>query len=135
MATGSFTSPNYSSSQSEVLRDHYTCTIPGCPHHEKTPHNSPIKLTQSTPKLQNQANNYGKRKDNSNFEYPPNRKTARKINLESPDKEEIIISPNKFNIPKELQSNNSENPGSTTDESNPVENRNNGSTNQVPAQN
>ncbi|GFX26795.1 hypothetical protein TNCV_1839681 [Trichonephila clavipes] len=93
----------------------------------------------STPKLQNQATNYGKRKDNSNFEYPPLRKTARKIILESPTKEEIIISPNKFNIPQEHQSNNSENPGSITDESNPisqsVENRNNGSTNQIPAQN
>ncbi|GFU16755.1 hypothetical protein TNCV_4188651 [Trichonephila clavipes] len=115
------------------------CTIPGCPHHERTPHNSPIKLTQSTPKLKNQATNYGKRKDNSNFEYPPLRKTARKIMLESPTKEEIIISPNKFNIPQEHQSNNSENPGSVTDESNPipqsVENRNNGSANQIPAQN
>ncbi|GFX34186.1 nucleic-acid-binding protein from transposon X-element [Trichonephila clavipes] len=26
------------------------CTIPGCPHHEKTPPNSPIKFTQTTPK-------------------------------------------------------------------------------------
>ncbi|GFT33370.1 hypothetical protein TNCV_859161 [Trichonephila clavipes] len=25
------------------------CTIPGCPHHEKTPSNSPIKFTQTTP--------------------------------------------------------------------------------------
>ncbi|GFY34464.1 hypothetical protein TNCV_2821501 [Trichonephila clavipes] len=113
------------------------CTIPGCPHHEKTPHNSPSKLTQSTPKVQTQNNSYGKRKDNSNFEYPPNRKTARKINLESPDKEEItIVTPNKFNIPKELQPNNVENPGSTTDERNTNSQRvENGSTNQVPAQN
>ncbi|GFX73271.1 hypothetical protein TNCV_3537941 [Trichonephila clavipes] len=28
------------------------CNIPGFPHHERTPQNSPIKLTQSTPKLQ-----------------------------------------------------------------------------------
>ncbi|GFX28424.1 nucleic-acid-binding protein from transposon X-element [Trichonephila clavipes] len=113
------------------------CTIPGCPHHEKTPHNSPSKLTQSTPKVQSQNNSYGKRKDNSNFEYPPNRKTARKINLESPDKEETtIVSPNKFNIPKELQPNNVENPGSTTDERNTNSQRvENGSTNQVPAEN
>ncbi|GFU47415.1 nucleic-acid-binding protein from transposon X-element [Trichonephila clavipes] len=113
------------------------CTIPGCPHHEKTPHNSPSKLTQSTPKVQSQNNSYGKRKDNSNFEYPPNRKTARKINLESPDKEgTTIVSPNKFNIPKELQPNNVENPGSTIDERNTNSQRvENGSTNQVPAQN
>ncbi|GFU45300.1 nucleic-acid-binding protein from transposon X-element [Trichonephila clavipes] len=113
------------------------CTIPGCPHHEKTPHNSPSKLTQSTPKVQTQNNSYGKRKDSSNFEYPPNRKTARKINLESPDKEEItIVTPNKFNIPKELLPNNVENPGSTTDERNTNSQRvENGSTNQVPAQN
>ncbi|GFY48589.1 hypothetical protein TNIN_45781 [Trichonephila inaurata madagascariensis] len=30
------------------------CTIPGCPHQEKTPINSPTKLTQSTPKISNQ---------------------------------------------------------------------------------
>ncbi|GFU30832.1 nucleic-acid-binding protein from transposon X-element [Trichonephila clavipes] len=91
------------------------CTIPGCPHHEKTPHNSPSKLTQSTPKVQTQNNSYGKRKDN---------------------KEETIVSPNKFNIPKELLPNNVENPGSTTDERNTNSQRvENGSTNQVPAQN
>ncbi|GFU86588.1 hypothetical protein TNCV_3789781 [Trichonephila clavipes] len=27
-----------------------SCTIAGCPHHEKTPTNSPIKFTQTTPK-------------------------------------------------------------------------------------
>ncbi|GFT92223.1 nucleic-acid-binding protein from transposon X-element [Trichonephila clavipes] len=115
------------------------CNIPGCPHHEKTPQNSPIKLTQSTPKLQSQTNNYGKRKDNSNFEYLPLRKTARKITLESPTKEEISISQNKFNIPQENEPNNLENPGSVADESNPISqsegNRKNGSTNQIPAQN
>ncbi|GFY45214.1 hypothetical protein TNIN_184531 [Trichonephila inaurata madagascariensis] len=47
------------------------CTIPGCHHHEKTPINSPIKLTQFTPKINNQVNNPGKMKGNSTFEYPP----------------------------------------------------------------
>ncbi|GFT62922.1 hypothetical protein TNCV_1607241 [Trichonephila clavipes] len=47
------------------------CNIPGCPHHEKTPQNSPLKMTQSTPKINPHDNNSGKRKDNSNFEYPP----------------------------------------------------------------
>ncbi|GFU99410.1 uncharacterized protein TNCV_2501331 [Trichonephila clavipes] len=61
-----------------------SCTIPGCPHHEKTPTNSPIKFTQTTPKSNVQNVNPCKRKDNSNFEYPPQRKTARKIVLDFP---------------------------------------------------
>ncbi|GFV07434.1 hypothetical protein TNCV_1737891 [Trichonephila clavipes] len=85
---------------------------------KKTPQNSPIKLTQSTPKLQSQTNNYGNY--NLNFEYPPLRKTARKIILEFPTKEEISISQNKFNLPQENQPNNLENPGSVADESNPI---------------
>ncbi|GFW76904.1 hypothetical protein TNCV_2030091 [Trichonephila clavipes] len=80
------------------------CKIPGCPHHEKPPQNSPNKLTQSTPKMLNQTNTYGKRKDNSNFEYPPLRKTARKIILE------ISLSPNKFTLSQEKQLINLENP-------------------------
>ncbi|GFV42840.1 hypothetical protein TNCV_3580901 [Trichonephila clavipes] len=60
------------------------CTISGCPHHEKPPSSSPTKLTQTTPKSSNQINNPGKRKDNSSFEYPPLRKTARKIVLDFP---------------------------------------------------
>ncbi|GFX26999.1 hypothetical protein TNCV_802991 [Trichonephila clavipes] len=40
------------------------CIIPGCPHHEKTPQNSPLKSTPN-------SNYSGKRKENSNFEYPP----------------------------------------------------------------
>ncbi|GFT87216.1 nucleic-acid-binding protein from transposon X-element [Trichonephila clavipes] len=47
------------------------CIIPGCPHHEKTPQNSPLKSTPN-------SNYSGKRKENSNFEYPSQRKTARK---------------------------------------------------------
>ncbi|GFW01607.1 hypothetical protein TNCV_4085221 [Trichonephila clavipes] len=47
------------------------CNIPVCPHHEKNPQNSPLKMTQSTPKINPHDNNSGKRKDNSNFEYSP----------------------------------------------------------------
>ncbi|GFW01572.1 hypothetical protein TNCV_4084871 [Trichonephila clavipes] len=47
------------------------CNIPGCPHHEKNPQNSPLKMIQSTPKINPHDNNSGKRKDNSNFEYSP----------------------------------------------------------------
>ncbi|GFS81972.1 hypothetical protein TNCV_1790481 [Trichonephila clavipes] len=47
------------------------CIIPGFPHHEKTPQNSPIKSTPNT-------NYSGKRKENSNFEYPPKEKWQEK---------------------------------------------------------
>ncbi|GFW79515.1 hypothetical protein TNCV_128201 [Trichonephila clavipes] len=33
------------------------CNIPGCPHHEKTPQNSPLKMTQSNPKINPHDNN------------------------------------------------------------------------------
>ncbi|GFW61961.1 hypothetical protein TNCV_4669861 [Trichonephila clavipes] len=47
------------------------CIIPGCPHHEKTPQNSPLKSTPDT-------NYSGKRKEISNFEYPPKEKWQEK---------------------------------------------------------
>ncbi|GFW91289.1 hypothetical protein TNCV_737041 [Trichonephila clavipes] len=47
------------------------CIIPGCPHHEKTPQNSPLKSTPDT-------NYSGKRKEISNFEYPPKEKRQEK---------------------------------------------------------
>ncbi|GFX62224.1 hypothetical protein TNCV_3305981 [Trichonephila clavipes] len=49
------------------------CIIPGCPHHEKTPQNSPLKSTPN-------SNYSGKRKENSNFEYPPPKKNGKKSN-------------------------------------------------------
>ncbi|GFV11435.1 hypothetical protein TNCV_1158941 [Trichonephila clavipes] len=75
------------------------CNIPGCPHNEKTSKNSPLKMTQSTPKINPNINYSGKGKDNSNFEYPPQRKTARKIILDITDNEELDLSPNKFALP------------------------------------
>ncbi|GFW94110.1 hypothetical protein TNCV_1713591 [Trichonephila clavipes] len=87
------------------------CTIPGCPHHEITQLNSPIRQPQNTP-VNNSLNvNPCKRKENSNFEYPPQRKTARKLNLDFHDNEEINLSPNKFELPK-VKSKILENPGS-----------------------
>ncbi|GFV57874.1 hypothetical protein TNCV_501361 [Trichonephila clavipes] len=90
----------------------------------------------------NQTNSYGKRKDNSNFEYPLLRKTACKIILDIPTNEEINLSPNKFALPQDNQLNNLENPGSVANENNPISpsevTRNNGSsnsTNQNPPQN
>ncbi|GFV37965.1 integrase catalytic domain-containing protein [Trichonephila clavipes] len=75
------------------------CIIPDCPHHEKTPQNSPLKMTQSTPKINPNINYSGKRKENSNFEYPPQRKTARKVIYDITDNEELNLSPNKFELP------------------------------------
>ncbi|GFW26590.1 PRE_C2HC domain-containing protein [Trichonephila clavipes] len=96
----------------------------------------------TTPKSNTQNIKPCKRKDNSNFEYPPQRKTARKIVLDFPDNEEINLSPNKFEFPQRFNSNNLENPGSPVIEKNPTsprtENRNiesNNSTNQSTTQN
>ncbi|GFX55703.1 HTH CENPB-type domain-containing protein [Trichonephila clavipes] len=94
------------------------CTIPGCSHHEITPPNSPIKFTQTTPKINSLTANPCKRKDNSNFEYPPQRKTARKVILDFHDNEEINLSPSKFELPKATNSKNLENPGSPAIEMN-----------------
>ncbi|GFT18626.1 hypothetical protein TNCV_794881 [Trichonephila clavipes] len=71
------------------------CIIPGCPHHEneKTQQNSPVKSTSTT-------NNSGKRKEISNFEYPPQRKTAKKIVLENTVNDELNLSQNKFELPQ-----------------------------------
>ncbi|GFY29274.1 hypothetical protein TNCV_4724021 [Trichonephila clavipes] len=87
------------------------CNIPGCPHHEKPPQSSPLKMTQSTPKINPNINYSGKKKDNSNFEYPPQRKTARKIILDITDNEELNLSPNKFALPQGAQLKNFENSG------------------------
>ncbi|GFT65923.1 hypothetical protein TNCV_4175991, partial [Trichonephila clavipes] len=95
----------------------------------------------TTPKSNVQNVNPCKRKDNSNFEYPPQRKTARKIVLDFSANEEINISPNKFELPQKFNSNNLESPGSPVIEKNPTfprtENRNiesNNSTNKSTAQ-
>ncbi|GFT15612.1 nucleic-acid-binding protein from transposon X-element [Trichonephila clavipes] len=119
------------------------CTIPGCPHHEITLLNSPIKFNQTIPKINSQTVNPCKRKDNSNVEYPPQRKTVRKIILDIhvKEREEINLSPNKFQLPKS-NSKNLKNPGSPAIEikSTPpgTENENteaNNSTNQSTAKN
>ncbi|GFT14933.1 nucleic-acid-binding protein from transposon X-element [Trichonephila clavipes] len=118
------------------------CTIPGCPLHKKTPTSSPTKLTQITPKSNNQINNPGKRKDISSFEYPPLRKTVIKIVLDFPANEEINLSPNKYALPQKVNLINLENPGSTANETNSSSPRmeakntgSNNSTNQSTAQN
>ncbi|GFQ78964.1 hypothetical protein TNCT_205151, partial [Trichonephila clavata] len=75
------------------------CVTPGCPHHEN---NSP----PASPNRK--ENNQTKRKDLSEFEFPPIRKTARKINLDlSQSVDDNLISTNKFALPD----NNLENPG------------------------
>ncbi|GFY48231.1 hypothetical protein TNIN_391881 [Trichonephila inaurata madagascariensis] len=94
------------------------CTTPGCPHHEKNPVNSPTKKILTTPR-NNNANNPGKRKDISSFEYPPLRKTARKIVLNHPVNEEINLSPNKYALSQDENDINPENPGSEVNKNNP----------------
>ncbi|GFU16007.1 hypothetical protein TNCV_1299731 [Trichonephila clavipes] len=96
----------------------------------------------STPKINPHVNNSGKRKDNSNFEYPPLRKTARKIILDLPENEEINLSPNKFALPQGAQINNLENTGPVASGSNlasprevTTNNGSNNSTNQNAPQN
>ncbi|GFX15664.1 hypothetical protein TNCV_2131501 [Trichonephila clavipes] len=88
-------------------------------------------LQDSTPKISPHDNNSGKRK--VNFEYPPLRKTARKIILDIPDNEEINLSPNKFALPQGAQINNLENTGPVASGSNLASPRevttNNGSNN------
>ncbi|GFX31311.1 hypothetical protein TNCV_2061291 [Trichonephila clavipes] len=105
------------------------CIIPGCPHHEKIPQNSPLKLIQSTPKINPNINYSGKRKENSNFEYPPQRKTARKVILDITDNEELNLSPNKFELPQGAQSNNFENSGPVSNGNNPNGSNNSASQN------
>ncbi|GFV36385.1 hypothetical protein TNCV_2234321 [Trichonephila clavipes] len=91
------------------------CNIPGCSHHEKTPQNSSLKMTQSTPKINPNINFSGKRKHNSNFEYPPQRKTARKIILDITD-----LSPKKFALPQGAQLNSFENSDPVANGNNPI---------------
>ncbi|GFV66013.1 hypothetical protein TNCV_4086881 [Trichonephila clavipes] len=105
------------------------CIIPGCPHHEKTPQNSPLKLTQTTPKINPNSNYSGKRKENSNFEYPPQRKTARKVILDITDDEELNLSQNKFELPQDAHLNNFENSGPVANGNNPNGSNNSASQN------
>ncbi|GFU75267.1 nucleic-acid-binding protein from transposon X-element [Trichonephila clavipes] len=100
------------------------CIIPGCPHHEneKTQQNSPVKSTSTT-------NNSGKRKEISNFEYPPQRKTAKKIVLENTVNDELNLSQNKFELPQGAHFNNLEDSGPVENENNPNGSKNSTSQN------
>ncbi|GFX21455.1 hypothetical protein TNCV_1398691 [Trichonephila clavipes] len=69
----------------------------------------PLKSTPDT-------NYSGKRKEISNFEYPSQRKTARKVILENTDNEEINLSQNKFELPQGTHFNNLENSGPVANE-------------------
>ncbi|GFX31661.1 hypothetical protein TNCV_4081851 [Trichonephila clavipes] len=98
------------------------CIIPGWPHHEKTPQNSPLKSIPN-------SNYSGKRKENSNFEYPPQRKTARKVILDITDNEELNLSQNKFELPQGAHLNNLENSGPVANGNNPNGSNNSASQN------
>ncbi|GFV78440.1 hypothetical protein TNCV_1302921 [Trichonephila clavipes] len=81
------------------------CVSPGCPHHDSglkiiTPKNSPdvtptkIVLNLNSNRISN------KRKEESDFEYPPLRKTTKRQILNIPN-DSISISPNKFFLPSD----------------------------------
>ncbi|GFX02805.1 hypothetical protein TNCV_4437871 [Trichonephila clavipes] len=85
------------------------CTIPGCPHHEKTPSNSPIKFTQTTPK------NFH---DNEEINLSPNKfelpKTFNSNNLENPGSPVIEMNPTSPRTEnRNIESNNSTNQSTT----------------------
>ncbi|GFW96286.1 PRE_C2HC domain-containing protein [Trichonephila clavipes] len=75
-------------------------------------------MTLAVIKSTSTTNYSGKRKEISNFEYPPERKTAKKIVLETTVNDELNLSQNKFELPKGAHFNNLEDSG-------PVENGNN----------
>ncbi|GFX41718.1 nucleic-acid-binding protein from transposon X-element [Trichonephila clavipes] len=81
------------------------CVSPGCPHHDSelktiTPKNSPdVTPTKRVLNLiSNRTSN--KRKEDSEFEYPPLRKTTKRQILRIPN-DSISISPNKFSLPSD----------------------------------
>ncbi|GFT21952.1 PRE_C2HC domain-containing protein [Trichonephila clavipes] len=78
---------------------------PGCPHHDSglkiiTPKNSPdVTPTKRVLNL-NSNRTSNKRKEESDFEYPPLRKTTKRQILNIPN-DSISISPNKFSLPSD----------------------------------
>ncbi|GFX26712.1 hypothetical protein TNCV_1838871 [Trichonephila clavipes] len=81
------------------------CVSPGCPHHDSelktiTPKNSPdVTPTKRVLNLtSNRTSN--KRKEDSEFEYPPLRKTTKRQIVRIPN-DSISISPNKFSLPSD----------------------------------
>ncbi|GFW91916.1 nucleic-acid-binding protein from transposon X-element [Trichonephila clavipes] len=81
------------------------CVSPGCPHHDSglkiiTPKNSP-DVTPTKRVLNLNSNRISnKRKEESDFEYPPLRKTTKKQILNIPN-DSISISPNRFSLPSD----------------------------------
>ncbi|GFU04465.1 nucleic-acid-binding protein from transposon X-element [Trichonephila clavipes] len=81
------------------------CVSPGCPHHDSglkiiTPKNSP-DVTPAKRVLNLNSNRISnKRKEESDFEYPPLRKTTKKQILNIPN-DSISISPNRFSLPSD----------------------------------
>ncbi|GFX50280.1 hypothetical protein TNCV_2891971 [Trichonephila clavipes] len=81
------------------------CVFPGCPHHDSglkiiTPKNSP-DVTPTKRVLNLNSNRISnKRKEESDFEYPPLRKTTKKQILNIPN-DSISISPNRFSLSRD----------------------------------
>ncbi|GFY50473.1 hypothetical protein TNIN_340391 [Trichonephila inaurata madagascariensis] len=83
------------------------------------PVNSPIKNFQTTPTNDSRNINPCKGKDNSNLEYPPQRKNARKLILDLPTSQQISIITDKFTLPQNATVYNIGNPGNVAQENNP----------------
>ncbi|GFV79026.1 hypothetical protein TNCV_3687331 [Trichonephila clavipes] len=87
------------------LASFHPCVSPGCPHHDSglkiiTPKNSP-DVTPTKRVLNLNSNRISnKRKEESDFEYPPLRKTTKRQILNIPN-DSISISPNKFSLPSD----------------------------------
>ncbi|GFU31988.1 hypothetical protein TNCV_3181321 [Trichonephila clavipes] len=84
-----------------------------------------LVVIKSTPN----TNYSGKRNEISNFEYPPQRKTAKKIVLETTDNDEINLSQNKFELPQGAHLNNLEDSGPVDNGNNPNGSNNSASQN------
>ncbi|GFU65831.1 nucleic-acid-binding protein from transposon X-element [Trichonephila clavipes] len=81
------------------------CVSPGCPHHDSglkiiTPKNSPDETPTKRVLNLNSNRISNKRKEESDFEYPPLRKTTKKQILNIPN-DSISISPNRFSLPSD----------------------------------
>ncbi|GFX84166.1 nucleic-acid-binding protein from transposon X-element [Trichonephila clavipes] len=86
-------------------------------------------MTLAVIKSTSTTNNSGKRKEISNFEYPPQRKTAKKIVLENTVNDELNLSKNKVELPQGAHFNNLEDSGPVENENNPNGSKNSASQN------
>ncbi|GFX51214.1 hypothetical protein TNCV_2735651 [Trichonephila clavipes] len=81
------------------------CVSPGCPHHESASKTNSPKISPNVTPTKRTLNfninrTSNKRKEDSDFECPPLRKTTKRQILNLPN-DSISISPNKFSLPND----------------------------------